>query len=119
MFYLLITYFSSQLHGEDFVTIYQHVLEAHSADQLEKFKNLRNLSQEGFEHSQKVDKRVWERATSHGGGKNPDLSSSILQTFKYHYRVLFLLVIFNSQSAEPHFTDAEALRVAQKMFTSP
>lgn len=53
---------------------------------------LNELSQEGMEHTVKIAKQLWERATSHGGGKAKDPASKDTkrQTMLHVYRAFLV-----------------------------
>ena len=50
------------------ITPYLHIVVCHSVQMLKKFNSLSLYSQQGFEAAHKLQKLIWERATSHGGG---------------------------------------------------
>ena len=75
------------LYGGSKVTPYLHILICHSNERIKRFEKLgvsvSNMSAQGIEAGHKYEKRIWERASSIGGG----FKSSRLQTVEYIYRV--------------------------------
>ena len=74
------------------VTPYMHIVINHSIELFQRFSifelSISDMSQQGFEACHKYQKRIWERATSRGGGINS--TSSIQQTMEYIYRLLIM-----------------------------
>ena len=70
------------------ITPYLHIVVCHSVEMLKKFNSLSLYSQQGFEAAHKLQKLIWERATSHGGGRY----SSIKQTMEHIYRHFLMML---------------------------
>jgi len=71
-----------ELHEWARITPYLHIFIHHSVERIKRFGSLSLYSQQGFEAAHKLQKMIWERATSRGGANQ----SSIKQTIQYFYR---------------------------------